>query len=233
MSNPNQECPQYPNSIMLTARDVKASVAFYRDVLGFNLQEAWPDKENPMWANLILDKQSIMVGGMPEPESAHEMGCGAEDIDYMRKCKSQFESNAPGVGVAFYIMVPDVDKHYADVKKRGGKPHNEPKTQFYGLRDYRIQDPTGYTLQMYSPVTLSSCQSCAMPLQDAQPGQMYCQYCVNPDGSLKSYEVVFEGTVSGYFMGMQKMKRADAEKAATAHLENQPAWAGRKFAKKG
>lgn len=226
----NYDC--YPNCVMLTARDVKKTVAFYRDILGFTLQEAWPDKENPMWGNLVLDRQSIMVGGAPDPDRAAEMGCGTDDLEHWRKVRKDFDSNLAGVGVAVYIMVPNVDAYYAEVKKRGGKPHGEPKTQFYGLRDFRIEDPTGYTIDVYTPVKLASCQSCAMPLQDAKPGQMYCQYCTTPDGQLRPYEQVFEGTVTGYFMGMQKMNRSDAEKAAHEHLGKQIAWKGKSYAKK-
>jgi len=47
-------------------------------------------------------------------------------------------------------------------------------------------------------------------------------------GQLKPYEQVFEGTVTGYFMGMQKMARKEAEKAAREHLAKMPAWANRK-----
>lgn len=211
---------------------MKATVAFYRDILGFSMPEAWPDKENPMWANFVCDKQSVMAGTMPHPDHAAEMGCGADEIDTMRQQYEAFQKNAAGVGIAMYFMVPNVDGFYESVKKRGGKPQSAPKSQFYGLRDFRIQDPTGYTLHIYSPITLTSCQSCAMPLKDAKPGQMYCQYCLQPDGTLRPYEQVFEGTVSGYFMGMQKMDRKSAEHAAHDHLAKQPAWKNRAAAKK-
>jgi hypothetical protein len=38
---------------------------------------------------------------------------------------------------------------------------------------------------------------------------------------------VLEGTITGYFMGMQKMERSEAEKAAREHLATMPAWHGR------
>ena len=38
---------------------------------------------------------------------------------------------------------------------------------------------------------------------------------------------VFEGTVAGYFMAMQKLERAEAEVAAKEHLAKMPAWVGR------
>jgi hypothetical protein len=42
--------------------------------------------------------------------------------------------------------------------------------------------------------------------------------------TLRPYEQVFEGTVTGFFMGMQKMERPAAEAAAKEHLAKMPAW---------
>ena len=88
-------------------------------------------------------------------------------------------------------------------------------------------DPDGYRLLFYTPIQMSSCQSCGMPLKDAKPGSMYCQYCTDDKGNLKPYEKVFEGTTTGYFMAMQKLPRKDAEAAAKKHLATMPAWKGR------
>ena len=47
---------------------------------------------------------------------------------------------------------------------------------------------------------------------------------VDSEGNLKPYVEVFEGTVAGYFMGMQGMEREAAEAAATEHLSKMQAW---------
>ena len=103
-------------------------------------------------------------------------------------------------------------------------PNWQSRLPGYG---YSGDDPDGYRLVFYTPVAMESCQSCGMPLADAEPGQMYCDYCTDEKGTLRPYEQVFEGTVTGYFMGMQKMGRKDAEKAAKEHLGKMPAWVGR------
>jgi hypothetical protein len=41
---------------------------------------------------------------------------------------------------------------------------------------------------------------------------------------LRPYEAILEGTIQGYFMGMQRMERAEAEVAAKEHLAKMPAW---------
>jgi hypothetical protein len=53
---------------------------------------------------------------------------------------------------------------------------------------------------------------------------MYCDYCTDEEGKLRSFEDVLEGTIQGYFMGMQKMERGEAEVAAKEMLAKMPAW---------
>jgi len=132
---------------------------------------------------------------------------------------------AAGGGLVVYVRVDDIDAYHADVLERGGRPACEPKDEFYGLRDFLIQDLDGYRLAFYSPLIMKSCQSCGMPLQNAVEGQMYCEHCLDGEGRLHPYEAILEGTITGYFMGMQKMNRAAAEVAAKEHLAKMPAWA--------
>jgi len=216
-----------PLTVLLTAKDMKASVAFYRDTLGFEMKEAWPSKDDPWWCSLHLAGQTIMLGlATDDCGGAEEMSDSAQE--WMQANMQAFK-DAPraGVGVFTYVMVPDVDAFHAEITARGAKPHYEPKTQFYGIRDFSVTDPTGYDLVFYTNVKMESCQSCGMPLADAKLGQMYCQYCTDEKDELRPYEAVFEGTVTGYFMGMQKMERAAAEEAARDHLSKMPAWVGR------
>jgi uncharacterized glyoxalase superfamily protein PhnB len=220
----------YPNSVMLSCRDTARSVAFYRDVLGFQLKECWPDDKNPLWANLVLGGQSVMLGYVPSEQEATE-GCahGPEDKMnwWLERAKEFHASKTLGVGVQVYLAVDDVDGYYEEIKGRGAEPSMEPSTEFYGIRNFSVADPNGYQLMMYTAVAMTECQSCGMPLMDAEPGQMYCGYCTDESGKLRPYETVLEGTIQGYFMGMQKMERAEAEVAAKEHLAKMPAWAAR------
>jgi len=228
MSHTATECQQHPLCIMLTCKDMKRQVAFYRDKLGFTLKESWPDENNPMWANFVLDGQSIMIGAACPPEKVGEMCKGdAAEAAHHTKLAQEFQQHRAGVGIQVYVMVKDIDAYHARLTKAGIGGLRAPKTQFYGLRDVPVRDPEGYQLIFYTPVAMSSCQSCGMPLTDAQPGQMYCQHCTDEKGKLKPYEVVLEGTTQGYFMAMQKLPRDKAVVAAKEHLRKMPAWAGR------
>ena len=224
------ECTQFPISVGFTVADMKRSLAFYRDKLGFTLKECWPNEKEPMWASLLLDNQSVMLGqAMPaaQCEQMHAQKNPAAG-KFWGKHATAFSEHPHGVGVNLYLTVADVDKYAATITKKGLKPDLPPTSQFYGLRDIVVTDPDGYTVTFYTPIKLQNCQSCAMPLTDSKPGQMYCTYCVDEKGHLKPYEQVYEGTVTGFFMKMQKMDRKTAEKAATEHLAKMPAWVSRK-----
>jgi len=227
MGNPENQ--PNPNSVGLTVTDMKKSIAFYREKLGFQLRECWPDENAPMWASLVLDKQSIMFGqAMSADACSHMSEKNPAAGKFWGKHAEAFGKSPHGVGVNLYLMVPDIDTYHAKITKAGVKPDLPPTSQFYGLRDTVVTDPDGYTLTFYTPIKMTSCQSCGMPLTDAHPGQMYCQYCTDPKGHLKPYEQVLEGTTIGYFMQMQKMPRDKAEQAAKEHLAKMPAWVSRK-----
>jgi len=214
-----------PMTVHFRCRDPKASIAYYRDMLGFTLKEVWPDEDNPMWASLRLNGQSVMLGGSIQLEQIDEY-CADDPMarDWWKTQAAEDQGNARGVGIVTYVMVDDVDAYHATITKNGAKPKTGIKTQFYGLRDFGIQDPDGYRLLFYTPVAMESCQSCGMPLAEAKPGDMFCHLCVDKTGKLRPYEAVFEGCVTGFFMGVQKMSRPDAEKAAREHLAKMPAW---------
>ena len=212
-------------SVMLTAKDMQVSMPFYRDQLGFELKESWPDADAPHWCNMTLQGQSVMMGSAMDPATVGQYCEGdAEATAYWTKAASAFQENKAGVGVQIYLMVPDVDAYTKEIVARGVEVVGEPKTQFYGIREIGLHDPDSYRLVFFTPVSMQSCQSCGMPLTEAEPGQMYCGHCIDESGHLKPYETILEGTVSGYFMGMQQMERADAEVAAKEHLSKMPAW---------
>ncbi|MCP5022609.1 MAG: hypothetical protein GY930_12650 [bacterium] len=212
-------------SVHLTCREMDKAVPFYRDLLGFELLEAWPNMENPQWARMVINGQSVMLGTKGDIASVEKHYAGDEiAIRYWTRALTAFEENASGVGISVYLEVPNIDDYFGDVQRRGLKAEGEPRSQFYGIREWGVDDMDGYRLVFHTPIKLESCQSCGMPLSDAKEGQMYCEFCINEKGELRPYEQVLEGTIAGYFMAMQKMSREDAEPAAKEHLSKMPAW---------
>ncbi|MFQ5505403.1 MAG: VOC family protein [Planctomycetota bacterium] len=221
------ELDTYPITIYLSCRDLRRSIEFYREKLGFQIKECWPDEEKPMFASLRIGKQAVLLGAHMPPEEAGKW-CGDDQKarELFQATARDFEANKPGAGVMIYLAVDDVDAYHETLRDRGLELI-EPTTQFYGQRDFPLEDPEGYRLCFYMPVKMESCQSCGMPLAEAKPGQMYCHYCQDEYGKLKPYEAVLEGTIQGYFIAMQKMERPEAEQAAKEHLAKMPAWTGR------
>jgi uncharacterized glyoxalase superfamily protein PhnB len=221
-------------SVALTCKDMSASVAFYKDKLGFRMKESFPEQGTPMWCNMVLDGQSVMLGAAMDPDSVEGMCAGdAEATPLYRRAAERFKQHPAGVGMTIYLQVDDVDEFDAEIRAKGVKPPLTPRSQFYGIRELHVEDPDGYRLTFFHPIAMETCQSCGMPLADAEPGQMYCSYCTDEKGKLKPYEQVFEGTVTGFFMGMQKLARPQAEAAAKEHLAQMPAWVMRQGDAKG
>ncbi len=219
---------QFPIMVGFTVADMPKSIAFYRGQLGFELKECFPNEQAPVWASLVLAGQTIMLGQAMQPAQIERMCADNPGASkFWGRAATMFAEHPHGVGCNLYLLVPDIDAYAAKIGKSGVKPALPPTSQFYGLRDIVVTDPDGYVLTFYTPIAIANCQSCAMPLTDAPPGQMYCAFCVDQKGQLKPYAQVFEGTVTGYFMAHQKMDRKTAEKAAKDHLAAMPAWKAR------
>ncbi len=209
-------------SVLLTCKDIAKSLSYYRDTLGFTLKECWPSEEAPMWASLSIHGQTLMLGAPFDAEQCGDLP--AAELEFHSRSAEDFRANPGAGGAFFYFEVEDVDAYHAEVTGRGATAISPPKDQFYGIRDFATLDLDGYRLFFFKPIRMGTCQSCGMPLAGAEPGVIYCDYCTDDSGQLRPFEQVLEGTITGYFMGMQKMERGAAEVAAKAHLATMPAW---------
>jgi len=201
-------------SPMLAVRNMKQTIQFYRDSLGFKMGMAFPDADNPEYTDLSKDEMVLMF--MP----AKNVGIGSRE--------------KLGVGVNIYMQVDrDIDEYYNELKNKGVKIVVDIKDEPYGIRDFTIEDIDGYKLT-FNQVSkaVRSCISCGMPMTKLEefgagnPENLYCVYCSNPDGSLKTREEVFKGMVN-FMMASEKMDKKSAEAAAKEHMARMPAWSGR------
>lgn len=141
----------FPNAVHLTVASVPRAAAFYVDKLGFKLAEAFPDKQKPVWANLVLDGQSVMLGELPSLQEARQLGMDQVEIELLKQDARAFARGTPGVGSSYYVRVANVDAFAKKLKKKRVKLLTPPKTQFYGIRDCLVEDHDGYRLVFYSP----------------------------------------------------------------------------------
>jgi uncharacterized glyoxalase superfamily protein PhnB len=198
----------------LAVRNMKQTIQFYRDSLGFKMGMAFPDADNPEYVDLSKDGMVLMF--IP----AKNVGIGAKE--------------KLGIGVNLYMQINgDIDEYYRELKNKGVKIAVDIKDEPYGIRDFTIEDINGYKLT-FNQVSqaVKACMSCGMPMTKPEefgggnPENLYCVYCSKPDGSLKSYKDVFEGMVN-FMMMSQKMDRKTAESAVKERMSQMPAWSGR------
>jgi len=198
----------------LAVKDMKQTIEFYKNSLGFKVGMAFPDADNPEYVDLSKDGMVLMF--IP----TKNVGIGSKQ--------------KLGIGVNLYMQINgDIDEYYSELKNKGVKIVVDIKDEPYGIRDFTVEDINGYKLT-FNQVSraVKSCMSCGMPMAKPEdfgggnPENLYCVHCSKPDGSLKSYEEVFEGMVN-FIMMSQKVDRKTAESAAKVHMAVMPAWSGR------
>jgi uncharacterized glyoxalase superfamily protein PhnB len=198
----------------LAVTNIKQTIQFYRDSLGFKMGMAFPDADNPEYADLSKDGMVLML--IP----AKNVGIGTKE--------------KLGIGVNLYMQIDeDINEYYTELKNKGVKLVVDIKDEPYGIRDFTVEDINGYKLT-FNQVSkaVKGCMSCGMPMTKTEdlgggnPGNLYCVYCSNQDGSLKSYKEVFEGMVN-FMMMSQKMDKETAEDAVKERMSRMPAWSGR------
>lgn len=200
-------------SPLLAVRDMKKTISFYRDSLGFEMGMAFPDADKPEYADLSRDGMVLMF--IP----AQDHGIGSEET--------------LGVGVYIYMHIDgDIDEYCNELKSRRVEIAVDIKDEPYGVRDFTVEDVDGYKL-VFTQVSKATkeCVSCGMPMTmpedfgGGNPANLSCVHCSNPDGSLKSRDEVFEGWVD-FEMRSRKVDRATAENAVKEHMSKMPAWSG-------
>jgi uncharacterized glyoxalase superfamily protein PhnB len=110
----------------LTVNDIQASLAWYRDVLGFRVGERWEMNGQLMGVEMSAGETIFMIGQ-----------------DDWKKGRDRVK----GQGVRIYCETnQDIDKLAAQIRKNGGTLTQEPKDQTWGMRDMALADPDGYLI---------------------------------------------------------------------------------------
>jgi len=114
----------------LTVNDLQASLAWYRDVLGFTVDETWEHGGKVAGA-------SVKAGGAFINLSQDDWAKGRDRVK--------------GEGLRLYLSTTQhVDEIAAGIKARGGTLASEPADQPWGARTFNLVDPDGYKLTISS-----------------------------------------------------------------------------------
>jgi len=106
--------------LFLEVNSLEESVAFYHELIGFELESQNPEADPPI-ASLRSGEMRITL---------------VQQVETMLK---------RGRGVYFVIRVTDVDLFHRSIRARGASA-GEPKDEGWGGRFVSVQDPDGYQL---------------------------------------------------------------------------------------
>ena len=114
----------------LTVKDLKKSLAWYRDVIGFTVSEEHVRDGQLRAVSLQAGDVRIVIG----------QDDGAKGADRVK-------------GQGFSLMITtagNVDRIADGIKRRGGTLISEPTDMPWGARIFRIQDPDGFAINIAS-----------------------------------------------------------------------------------
>ena len=132
------------HSSFLPHTDAEASLAFYRDVLGFEVRRD-VGYDDMRW---------ITVGPASQSDTAivlHPAGVGYDVSDDEKQTLLELVAKGSYFGVN--LAAEDLDATFAQLEAAGADIVQEPTVQDYGLRDAAVRDPAGNLLRIHQRTT--------------------------------------------------------------------------------
>jgi uncharacterized glyoxalase superfamily protein PhnB len=117
-------------SASITATDLQKSLVWYRDVVGFTVQQEHEREGKVVAVSLIAGGVRLVLG----------QDDGAKGWDRVK-------------GEGFSLMITtaqDVDALAQGIKERGGTLESEPADMPWGPRIFRVRDPDGFRIAISS-----------------------------------------------------------------------------------
>ncbi len=118
-------------SISLTVKDIKASLAWYRDVLGFAVVRT-------------IEREGTL--------RSVALSAGSARISINQDDGAKGWTRIKGEGFSLNIITEqNIDTVAKRIKEHGGILETEPADMPWGVRLFRLKDPDGYKLSISSP----------------------------------------------------------------------------------
>ena len=109
----------------LTVSDVARSLAWYRDILGFTVDETWEDQGRLAGAGLKAGTARLVLARDEGPRPDRVKGDGFR---------------------LYFTTAQDINEVATGIKARGGTLASEPTEQPWGVRTFALADPDGFML---------------------------------------------------------------------------------------
>ena len=107
----------------LTVDDLEASIAFYRDFLGFVVAESWED----------------------EGHQGAELQAGSVHLVLSQDDFAKGRDRKKGIGFRLWcVTTQDLDELAANIEERGGTLSHPVSERSWGGRDFGVVDPDGF-----------------------------------------------------------------------------------------
>lgn len=116
--------------------DMPTSIAFYRDVLGFTVDNRAGEGDDVGWCFLRMGNAELMLN------TAYDRGERPAAPDPQRVAAHE--------DATFYFDCKDVDAAYVHLKAKG-LDVEPPKVSWYGMQQLYVKDPDGYLLCFQRP----------------------------------------------------------------------------------
>jgi PhnB protein len=118
-------------TLSLTVKDIQASLAWYRDVLGLTVDQLYENEGKVRAAALKAGDVRILIG----------QDDGKKGWDRVK-----------GEGFSFqFTTTQEIDSVANRIRAAGGKLESEPTDMPWGVRAFRMVDPDGYKFSISSP----------------------------------------------------------------------------------
>ena len=117
--------------------DMPASLAFYRDKLGFRVASDSGQGDESGWVMLVLGGETIMLN------TAYDDGARPEEPHPARVLAHR--------DTCIYFACPDIDAAYKHLKANGVDAE-PPSVASYGMKQLYFTDPDNYGLCLQCPV---------------------------------------------------------------------------------
>ena len=109
-----------------TVNDLDRRLSWYRDVVGFDVEETWKDGEKVIGVSLRAGDVSFMIGQ-----------------DDWKKGRDRKKGEGFRIFCTTRKSVDDIAKR---IKSKGGQLDHEPQNQPWGMRDFSVTDPDGFKI---------------------------------------------------------------------------------------
>ncbi len=130
------------NATFLPQNDPDASLAFYRDTLGFEVRN-----------DVGYDGMRWITVGPPSQPSTSIVLYPPQATPGITDEERQMivEMMAKGTYASINLASPDLDSTFEQVQAAGAEVVQEPTDQPYGIRDCAFRDPAGNLLRINEP----------------------------------------------------------------------------------